>query len=376
MPESAPISTSSSSDRQRPYHATSSQNAVDRRKVSHVIATSRNETVANVECKSESKPIYFKAILSRLRSEKEAVEIATAASRSPPGALECQSRSKVLSLRISNADDAKSLTSNNARGRTSRREYARDLPQLNNAPKRISRRKYARDVPQSPSAMRDLLPSPSAMQDLLPSSSAMHNLLPSSSTPHRSSGSHESPLGQDFKTRIKQFHVDRIAAPSYLLSPYASRIRHQYFDFAKSPSTTLSPLPPVTHSGEQMEQSRSDAPLVNATEGERFESELIRKSNDTSGENIIVELTESERQSFARPESPVTTKIILRPLAKAKAGQNGVAISSPISTAFVKRGDYVEIEYFPEATADVGEGGVAVSRPELVIHFIDRRRKK
>lgn len=62
-------------------------------------------------------------------------------------------------------------------------------------------------------------------------------------------------------------------------------------------------------------------------------------------------------------------------MARAKAGRGGVAISSPLSTAYIKRGDYVEIEYLPEATADVGEGGVALSRPELVIHFVDRRRR-
>lgn len=72
---------------------------------------------------------------------------------------------------------------------------------------------------------------------------------------------------------------------------------------------------------------------------------------------------------------PVTakpvTKIFLKPSARAKAGPGGVALSNPISTAVVRRGDTVSIEYLPDATAEVGEGGVAISRPELVIHFID-----
>lgn len=71
----------------------------------------------------------------------------------------------------------------------------------------------------------------------------------------------------------------------------------------------------------------------------------------------------------------ILTKIILKPLANAIAGKQGIAISAPISTAYVRRGDYVQIEYLPEAKADVGEGGIAISRPELVIHFVDRRRK-
>jgi len=66
-----------------------------------------------------------------------------------------------------------------------------------------------------------------------------------------------------------------------------------------------------------------------------------------------------------------TTKVYLKPVARAKAGAGGVALSNPISTALVRRGDTVSIEYTPDAVADVGEGGVAISRPELIIQFID-----
>lgn len=69
----------------------------------------------------------------------------------------------------------------------------------------------------------------------------------------------------------------------------------------------------------------------------------------------------------ARP----VTRIFLKPSARAKAGAGGVALSNPISTAVVRRGDTVSIEYSPDATAEAGEGGVAVSRPELVIQLVD-----
>jgi hypothetical protein len=65
------------------------------------------------------------------------------------------------------------------------------------------------------------------------------------------------------------------------------------------------------------------------------------------------------------------TRIYLKPSARAKAGTGGVALSNPISTAVVRRGDTVRIEYLPDATAEAGEGGVAISRPELIIHFVD-----
>jgi len=65
------------------------------------------------------------------------------------------------------------------------------------------------------------------------------------------------------------------------------------------------------------------------------------------------------------------TRVYLKPVARAKAGAGGVALSNPISTAVVRRGDTVSIEYVPEAVADAGDGGVAVSRPELIIRFVD-----
>lgn len=65
------------------------------------------------------------------------------------------------------------------------------------------------------------------------------------------------------------------------------------------------------------------------------------------------------------------TKIFLRPSARAKAGAGGVALSNPISTAVVRRGDTVSIEYEPDATAEAGQGGVAISRPELIIQLVD-----
>jgi len=75
----------------------------------------------------------------------------------------------------------------------------------------------------------------------------------------------------------------------------------------------------------------------------------------------------AEDAATARP----VTRIFLKPSARAKTGAGGVALSNPISTAVVRRGDTVSIEYAPDATAAAGEGGVAISRPELVIQLVD-----
>ena len=102
----------------------------------------------------------------------------------------------------------------------------------------------------------------------------------------------------------------------------------------------------------------------------------VRQNLNGSSPILVIELGGQNDTATARSEPPVArTKVILKPLARSIAGRKGMAISSPISTVFVKRGDYVEIEYLPEAIADVGEDGTAISRPELFIHFIDRRRK-
>ncbi|XP_022178272.1 uncharacterized protein LOC111039206 [Myzus persicae] len=84
----------------------------------------------------------------------------------------------------------------------------------------------------------------------------------------------------------------------------------------------------------------------------------------------VVQPTQVKDPAAVATDRPVT-KIYLKPSARAKAGAGGVALSNPISTAVVRRGDTVSIEYLPDATAEAGEGGVAISRPELVIHFID-----
>lgn len=88
-----------------------------------------------------------------------------------------------------------------------------------------------------------------------------------------------------------------------------------------------------------------------------------------SSDPVVVPLVKDSAAVAIAP-SPVT-KIYLKPSARAKAGAGGVALSNPISTAVIRRGDTVSIEYLPDATAEAGEGGVAISRPELIIHFVD-----
>jgi len=98
----------------------------------------------------------------------------------------------------------------------------------------------------------------------------------------------------------------------------------------------------------------------------------LRKTSaaTTAAPDPVIQAAQVKNSTAVATDRPVT-KIYLKPSAKAKAGAGGVALSNPISTAVVRRGDTVSIEYLPDATAEAGEGGVAISRPELIIHFID-----
>lgn len=91
----------------------------------------------------------------------------------------------------------------------------------------------------------------------------------------------------------------------------------------------------------------------------------------TTTMSAVDPVTRAAAQNASRPVGTPVTKIYLKPSARAKAGVGGVALSNPISTAVVRRGDTISIEYLPDATAEAGDGGVAISRPELVIHFVD-----
>ncbi|XP_072153672.1 uncharacterized protein [Bemisia tabaci] len=67
------------------------------------------------------------------------------------------------------------------------------------------------------------------------------------------------------------------------------------------------------------------------------------------------------------------TNLILKPMANATAGENGVALASPISHAYVQKGATVYIHYSPSAVAVAGSGGTALSKPQLVIKYLERK---
>lgn len=63
--------------------------------------------------------------------------------------------------------------------------------------------------------------------------------------------------------------------------------------------------------------------------------------------------------------------IILKPVARAIAGDNGRAIATPLSRAILKPGTNVDILYEPDAVAIAGPGGVAHAQSDLEIFYED-----
>ncbi|KAF5273642.1 hypothetical protein FQR65_LT04642 [Abscondita terminalis] len=68
-------------------------------------------------------------------------------------------------------------------------------------------------------------------------------------------------------------------------------------------------------------------------------------------------------------EETETATMILKPVAKAVAGQEGTAIATPLSTALVRQGTNVDILYEPEAVAIAGPGGIAHAQSDLEIFY-------
>lgn len=272
------------------------------------MVTSQNN--ADLQCRSESKPIYFKAILNHLRASKQPeIELI----RKPPSRpMECRSESKVLNLRTK-----------------SRAPSSADMSwlPLQQRPHHLSRRENSRHL-TSPNQYK----------------------------------SYSRTAVDQWRDMVREHYQRHL--PAHLLSPYVPLERVP----ATSPAPSPSPAFLFFKTPSQNEQFQP------TTVSSISPAKLLLSDVNKTTNNFLIEVSEVDRKSVSRNDVPVT-RIILKPLARAKAGQGGVAISSPLSTAYIKRGDYVEIEYLPEATADVGEGGVALSRPELVIHFVDRRRR-
>ena len=77
------------------------------------------------------------------------------------------------------------------------------------------------------------------------------------------------------------------------------------------------------------------------------------------------------RTVFQQSGSGPETTLILEPHSKAIAGNEGTAISSPISRAILRRGTAVKVLFKPQSVAIAGSGGTAIASADLILDFID-----
>lgn len=63
------------------------------------------------------------------------------------------------------------------------------------------------------------------------------------------------------------------------------------------------------------------------------------------------------------------TTLILKPVARAVAGVEGKAVSTPVSRAVLRPGTNVDILFEPEAVAIAGAGGIAHAESDLEISY-------
>nr|ATU83016.1 secreted hypothetical protein [Pristhesancus plagipennis] len=70
------------------------------------------------------------------------------------------------------------------------------------------------------------------------------------------------------------------------------------------------------------------------------------------------------------------TSLLLRPVAKAVAGANGVAYASPVAKAVLRKGENVNIDYDPDAVAVAGPGGQAHAHPKLIVSYTNDTKRE
>jgi hypothetical protein len=75
--------------------------------------------------------------------------------------------------------------------------------------------------------------------------------------------------------------------------------------------------------------------------------------------------------SFQKSGDDDEATLILEPSAKAIAGNDGTAISAPLSHAILRKGTSVKVLFRPQSVALAGSGGVAHAQADLILDFVE-----
>lgn len=121
----------------------------------------------------------------------------------------------------------------------------------------------------------------------------------------------------------------------------------------------------------------------------KFQRQEIEKSeNDLEDQEVVADamgMTSADQPipdidfgtyfpgtTFKQPgENGDEATLILEPSAKAIAGNDGTAISAPLSHAIIRKGTSVKVLFRPQSIALAGVGGVAHAQADLILDFVE-----
>jgi hypothetical protein len=102
-------------------------------------------------------------------------------------------------------------------------------------------------------------------------------------------------------------------------------------------------------------------------------TEVMNSRDDEEHLNVLQKTLESMPERGTDEINPreqvKKTTLLLKPVARAIAGANGVSIAAPLSQAVVRKGQEVNIHFKPDAVAVVGPGGFADAHSDLLISY-------
>lgn len=175
---------------------------------------------------------------------------------------------------------------------------------------------------------------------------------------------------QKLITSVDQFHAKHQSFQNHPLSEHAFHSSHRQKLNSKTNHIKVNTLGSLI-----LEKSNRNSlkNLISSNYGDR-EPDLLKEITN----NVLVAY---EKNPWSKntinihnsdtQDSSETVTLVLKPIARAIAGDKGKAIATPLSKAILRHGINVDILFEPEAVAIAGPGGIAHAESDLEISYED-----
>ncbi|KAJ1528411.1 hypothetical protein ONE63_006825 [Megalurothrips usitatus] len=115
-----------------------------------------------------------------------------------------------------------------------------------------------------------------------------------------------------------------------------------------------------------------DAPTVLVVEDEAgTEDPPAATPEGTAAPEVTTDAVTDDNGGDGESPTDKPTRLVIKPVAKAEAGEDGVAIALPVSQAVVRGNHPVIVDYDPEVSAVAGANGMAHAMGELVLTYVN-----